>query len=117
LSLVKWDIWRFIKSNEVSKTGKMNMSTKTQRDIEKTRLLKAKDSDINLTILFDQTSTILTNAIDLELRHFKTNQTQIRVLTMLSRENRPITIDELANWCLKEFIWFSLLFIAWEKRD
>jgi len=79
------------------------MSSKIQNNIQKNRLLKINDPEINLYILLDQANGIMSNAIDLELRHLKTTQPQVRVLTMLSREDRPVTIEELANWCLKEF--------------
>jgi DNA-binding MarR family transcriptional regulator len=95
---------------------KMSLSNKVQNDIKKARQLKANDADINLAIRFDQTNALLATAIELELKHFKTNQTQVRVLTMLSRENRPVTIDELANWCLKSFNSVSTLINRMEKK-
>jgi DNA-binding MarR family transcriptional regulator len=95
---------------------KMSLSNKIQNDIKKARQLKAIDPDINLAIRFDQTNALMATAIELELKHFKTNQTQVRVLTMLSRENRPVTIDELASWCLKSFNSVSTLVNRMEKK-
>ena len=43
-------------------------------------------------------------------------QPQVRVLTMLSRENRPVTINELANWTLKEFNSVSTLINRMERK-
>jgi DNA-binding MarR family transcriptional regulator len=87
-----------------------------QNDIQKKRVSKKSDPEINLYVLLDQTSDIMSNAIELELKHCKTNQPQVRVLTMLSREDRPVTIDELANWCLKEFNSVSTLINRMEKK-
>jgi len=76
---------------------------KVQNEIENIRILKRNDPEVNLYILLDQTASIVTNAVELELKHLRMTQPQIRLLTMLSRENRPVTIEELANWTLKEF--------------
>ena len=58
----------------------------------------------------------MANAIEMELKQFNTNQSQIRVLSMLSRENRTVTIDELANWSLKGFNSVSTLINRMEKK-
>jgi DNA-binding MarR family transcriptional regulator len=87
-----------------------------QNEIEKTRALKRDDPEINLYILLDQTTAILTNAVELELKHLRITQPQVRVLTMLSREDRPVTLDELANWTLKEFNSVSTLINRMEKK-
>ena len=87
-----------------------------EREIQKKRILKRDDSDINLYILLDQTNSIVLNAVELELKHFRVTQPQARVLTMLSRENRPVTLDELANWTLKEFNSVSTLINRMEKN-
>ena len=92
------------------------MDKKTQNKINKVRLLKKNDPDINLSILFDHAYCLMTNAIEMELHQFKTNLSQVRVLSMLSRENRPVTIDELSNWCIKEFNSVSTLINRMEKK-
>jgi DNA-binding MarR family transcriptional regulator len=87
-----------------------------QNDIEKIRTSKKNDPDINLYILLDQTDCIITNAIELEIKHLRMTQPQARVLSMLSREDRPVTLDELANWTLKEFNSVSTLVNRMEKK-
>jgi DNA-binding MarR family transcriptional regulator len=87
-----------------------------KNDIDKIRTQKKNDPDINLYILLDQVDSIVTNAVELELKHLRLTQPQARVLTMLSRENRPATIDELANWTLKEFNSVSTLVNRMEKK-
>lgn len=87
-----------------------------EREIQKKRILKREDPDINLYILLDQTNSIVLNAVELELKHLRVTQPQARVLTMLSRENRPVTLDELANWTLKEFNSVSTLINRMEKN-
>jgi DNA-binding MarR family transcriptional regulator len=77
---------------------------------------KKNDPDINLYILLDQVDSIVTNAVELELKHLHLSQPQARVLTMLSREDKPVTIDELANWTLKEFNSVSTLINRMEKK-
>jgi len=87
-----------------------------QNDIENIRTLKKNDPEINLYILLDQTGDIITNAVELELKLLRVTQPQVRVLTMLSREDRPVTLEELANWTLKEFNSVSTLINRMEKK-
>ncbi len=87
-----------------------------RNEIENIRALKRDDPEINLYILLDQTDGIVTNAVDLELKHLRMTQPQVRVLTMLSRQDRPVTLDELANWTLKEFNSVSTLVNRMEKK-
>jgi DNA-binding MarR family transcriptional regulator len=93
------------------------MVKKVLSEIQKIRTTKKEDPDINLLIMFDQSSSVITTAIELELKHLRTTQAQVRILTMLSRENRPVTIDELANWTFKEFNSVSTLINRMEKHD
>ncbi|MCR4393532.1 MAG: winged helix DNA-binding protein [Dehalococcoidales bacterium] len=89
---------------------------KRDTDIEKIRIQKKNDPDINLYILLDQVSSIITSAVELELRHLRLTQPQVRILTMLSREDKPATIDELAKWTFKEFNSVSTLINRMEKK-
>ena len=89
---------------------------KPSNSFEDIKAVKKNDPDINLYILLDQTSSIITNAVELELKHLRLTQPQARVLTMLSRQGRPATIDELANWTLKEFNSVSTLINRMEKK-
>ena len=66
--------------------------------------------------MLDQTDSIVTNAVELEMKHLRMTQPQVRVLTMLSREDRPVTLEELANWTLKEFNSVSTLINRMEKK-
>jgi DNA-binding MarR family transcriptional regulator len=85
-------------------------------DIENIRTLKKFDPEINLYILLDQTDSIVTNAVELELKQVRMTQPQVRVLTMLSRQDRPVTLEELANWTFKEFNSVSTLINRMEKK-
>ncbi len=87
-----------------------------QSKMENSRALKKNDPDINLYILLDQTSNIITNAVELELKIFQLTQPQARVLTMLSRQNKPVTLEQLANWTLKEFNSVSTLINRMAKK-
>jgi len=89
---------------------------KVQNEIENISTSKKNDLDINLYILLDQTDSIVTNAVELEMKHLKMTQPQVRVLTMLSREDRPVTLEELANWTLKEFNSVSTLINRMETK-
>lgn len=89
---------------------------KSRQDIEAIRALKKNDPEINLYILLDQVDSVVTSAVELELKHLRLTQPQARVLTMLSRENKPVTIDELARWTLKEFNSVSTLINRMEKK-
>ena len=86
-------------------------------EIESIRARKKNDPDINLYILLDQVDSITTNAVELELKHLRLSQPQARVLTMLSRESEPATIEELSNWTLKEFNSVSTLINRMEKKE
>jgi DNA-binding MarR family transcriptional regulator len=92
------------------------MIKQSRNDIEKIKIQKKNDRDINLYILLDQVDSIVTNAVELELKHLHLTQPQARVLTMLSREDKPATIDELAKWTLKEFNSVSTLINRMEKK-
>jgi len=85
-------------------------------DIQKIRNTKKEDPDINLLIMLDQSSSVITTAVELELKLLRTTQAQVRILNMLSRENRPVTIDELSNWTFKEFNSVSTLINRMEKH-
>lgn len=87
-----------------------------QKEIESIRNVKKNDQEINLYILLDQTTSIVTNAVELELKHLRITQPQVRVMTMLSREDRPVTLEELANWTLKEFNSVSTLINRMEQK-
>jgi DNA-binding MarR family transcriptional regulator len=86
-------------------------------ELETIRERKKNDQDINLYILLDQVDSIITTAVELELKHLRISQPQARVLTMLSREGEPATIEELSNWTLKEFNSVSTLINRMEKKD
>jgi DNA-binding MarR family transcriptional regulator len=84
---------------------------------EKIRTSKKNDQEINLYILLDQADSIVTNAIELELKHLRITQPQVRILTMLSRQDKPVTLEDLSNWTLKEFNSVSTLINRMEKKD
>ena len=92
------------------------MIKKAQNETENIRTTKKNDPDVNLYILLDQTDGIVTSAVELEIKHLKMTQPQVRVLTMLSRQDKPATLEELANWTLKEFNSVSTLINRMEKK-
>lgn len=92
------------------------MKKNNQDEIEKIRTEKKNDPEVNLYILLDQTDGIVTSAVELEIKHLKMTQPQVRVLTMLSRQDKPATLEELANWTLKEFNSVSTLINRMEKK-
>jgi DNA-binding MarR family transcriptional regulator len=92
------------------------MNKANQDKIKKIRNLKKNDHTVNLYILLDQTDSIVTNAIELELKHLRVTQPQIRILTMLSRQGEPVTLEQLSNWTLKEFNSVSTLINRMEKK-
>jgi DNA-binding MarR family transcriptional regulator len=92
------------------------MNKANQEEIEKIRKSKKNDHEVNLYILLDQTDSIVTNTIELELKHLRVTQPQIRILTMLSRQDEPVTLEQLSNWTLKEFNSVSTLINRMEKK-
>jgi DNA-binding MarR family transcriptional regulator len=86
-------------------------------EISKIRISKRDDPDINLLILLDRTCCIIGNAVELELKHLRITRPQVAILSMLSRQNRPLTIDEMAKWTEKEFNSVSVLINRMEKKE
>jgi DNA-binding MarR family transcriptional regulator len=96
--------------------GRPDVRKNNQDKIEKIRAAKKNDTEVNLYILLDQTDGIITSAVELEIKHLKMTQPQVRVLTMLSRQDKPTTLEELSNWTLKEFNSVSTLINRMEKK-
>lgn len=63
---------------------------------------KSEDPKINTAILLEQTRDIVYHAIELELKHLKLNIPIIKILTMLSRQKEGATLNDIANWSLRE---------------
>jgi DNA-binding MarR family transcriptional regulator len=89
----------------------------SDNDLEKIREQKKNDPEINLYILLDQVAAIITNAVELELKRLRITQPQVRILTMLSRQGAPATIEEIADWTLKEFNSVSTLINRMEQKE
>lgn len=70
---------------------------------------KAEDPFFNLFVLYITTGDAITNASELELAQYQVNFPQARILFMLNRENRPVTIQELSQWVLRELNSVSIL--------
>lgn len=92
------------------------MAKTSKKEIEKIRTSKKNDREINLYVLLDQVDSIVTNAVELELKHLRITQPQVRILTMLSRLDKPVTLEDLSNWTLKEFNSVSTLINRMEKK-
>jgi DNA-binding MarR family transcriptional regulator len=92
------------------------MAETPQNEIENIRIMKKNDPEINLYVLLDLTDNIVNSAVELELKHLRMTQPQVRILSSLSREDRSVTLDELANWTLKEFNSVSTLINRMEKK-
>jgi DNA-binding MarR family transcriptional regulator len=88
----------------------------SQTEIEKVRTSKKNNPEINLYILLDYTDNVITSAVELELKHLRITQPQVKILTMLSRQGKPVTLDELSEWTLKEFNSVSTLINRMEKK-
>ena len=86
-------------------------------EIKKIQTLKRNDPDISLLILLDRTWLLIDDTIKLELKHLRVTRPQVAVLAMLSREDRPLTIDELAKSTQKEFNSVSVLINRMEKKE
>jgi DNA-binding MarR family transcriptional regulator len=52
--------------------------------------------------LLDQTRDLVAKAREYELKRYKISRVQASVLYILSRENRGISIAEIANWNIRE---------------
>jgi hypothetical protein len=67
------------------------MTKAGQDEIKKIRISKRNDPEVNLYILLDQTDGIVTNAVELEVKHLRITQPQVKILTILSRQDTPAT--------------------------
>ncbi|OGO14748.1 MAG: hypothetical protein A2Z02_06925 [Chloroflexi bacterium RBG_16_48_7] len=92
------------------------MKNETSKSLEQIREAKRTDPDVNLYILLNQARNIIYNAVEAELKHLSTSHSQITILTILSRENKPVTLDELANWSQKDFSSVFTLIRRMEKK-
>jgi len=63
---------------------------------------KSSDPFFKLFVLYILTGDTITNAAEIELAQYKINFPQARILFMLHQENRPVTIQELSQWVLRE---------------
>ena len=86
------------------------------KELRDARARKKNDPEINLYVLLDQTNSIVTNAVEKELKHLRMTQPQVRVLTMISRQDRPVTLEELADSTLKGFNSVFTLINRMEKK-
>ncbi len=68
----------------------------------KTDTLKENNPFFNLFVLFILTGDTITNAAELELAQYDVTFPQARILYMLDREKRPVTIQELSRWVMRE---------------
>ena len=67
--------------------------------------------------MFDRTWLLIDDTIKLELKHLRITRPQVAVLAMLSRQDRSLTIDELAKSTQKEFNSVSVLINRMEKKE
>jgi DNA-binding MarR family transcriptional regulator len=93
------------------------MAKSINDEINTIQTLKRNDPDISLLILLDRTWLLIDDTIKLEIKHLRVTRPQVAVLAMLSREDRPLTIDELAKSTQKEFNSVSVLINRMEKRE
>jgi DNA-binding MarR family transcriptional regulator len=93
------------------------MAESINAEIKKIQILKCNDPDISLLILLDRTWLLIDDTIKLELKHLRITRPQVAILAMLSREDRPLTIDELAKATQKEFNSVSVLINRMEKKE
>ena len=93
------------------------MAKSINDEISKIRISKLNDPDISLLILFDRTWLLIDDTVKLELKHLRMTRPQVAVLAVLSREDRPVTIDELAKSTQKKFNSVSVLVNRMEKKE
>jgi len=92
------------------------MSKQDREILSKNAITKRHDTKIDLFILLEQTRDIVNQAVELELKHYHTNSPQVKLLTMLSRQNKAVTLNDLSNWALRELNSVSNLINKLEKK-
>ena len=80
------------------------------------KTFKVDTSTRNLFVLYDQTRDILIRAIELELKHSKTNYAQTRIFYILSQGKNGVTQTDLAKWTLRNLNTVSTLINKMEKE-
>jgi DNA-binding MarR family transcriptional regulator len=93
------------------------MTKANQTEMENLRIMKKDDPEINLYALLDETNSIVNAAVELEVKHLRVTQPQVRILTLLSRKNTPVNLEELAHGTLKGFNSVSTLINRMENKD
>ena len=93
------------------------MTNSINGEISKIRISKLNDPDINLLILFDRTWLLIDDAVKSELKHLRMTRPQVAVLAELSRQDRPLTLYELAKSTKKKFNSVSVLVNRMEKKE
>ena len=92
------------------------MSKQDQENLTKSTIAKMHDPKIDLFIVLEQARDIVNQAVELELKRYHTNSPQVKLLTMLSRENKAVTLNDLSNWALRELNSVSNLINKLEKK-
>jgi len=77
--------------------------------LNKSETVKKDDPFFQLFALYILTGDTITNAAELELAQYKVNFPQARILYMLNKEKRPVTLQELSKWVLRELNSVSIL--------
>ena len=92
------------------------MSKSVDDEIKKIQILKSNDPDINLLILLDRTISVIDDAVEMELKHLRITRPQVGILSMLSREDKPLTLKEIAERNHKEISSVSVLIKRMENK-
>jgi len=71
-------------------------------ELKKMDTSKSHDPFFNLFVLYILTGDTITNAAELELSQYQINFPQARILFMLDQKIRPVTLQELSQWVLRE---------------
>ena len=80
----------------------MKTTKTTSKRQEKNSISPPGDPNFQLWVLLDQTRDLVAKSREYELKRYKLSRVQASVLYILLRENRGITIAEIANWNIRE---------------
>jgi DNA-binding MarR family transcriptional regulator len=87
-----------------------------KRNKKETQLPGLNDPNVRLRSLLDRTNYAISRIRDIELAQYKLRRVQVAVLFSLLTENRGLTIQEIANFDLKNHNAVSNLISRMEKR-
>jgi DNA-binding MarR family transcriptional regulator len=77
---------------------------------------KAEDSRITLHALLDSTRETIQKAVNMELAQYQMTLSQVKVMHLLATNKEPLTLNQLAELCIRELNSITTLISRMQKK-